>query len=95
MGTRVLIQGKKLSDIRKERYMTQEEFAEELEMSPANVRRLEQSPITGVHYKNFRRLAQLLKLGPASWKNALAWTKTTPPRLRKLPKHLIPRPAWR
>lgn len=84
MGTRVLIQGKKLSDIRKERYMTQEEFAQELEMSPANVRRLEQSPITGVHYKNFRRLAQLLKLGPSELEERIGVDENNPDEIAEI-----------
>ena len=43
MGQRVMILGKRFAALRRERYLTQEEFAQKLEMSPANVRRLEQT----------------------------------------------------
>jgi transcriptional regulator with XRE-family HTH domain len=64
MTQRVLVQGRKFAAIRRERYLTQEEFAQKLEMSPANVRRLEQSEASGMQVKNFRRLATLLNIPP-------------------------------
>lgn len=64
MSQRVIIFGKKFADIRRQRYLTQEEFAQKLQMSPANVRRLEQSETSGMQVKNFRRLATLLDIGP-------------------------------
>ena len=64
MRERVTIFGKRFAALRRERYLTQEEFAQRLEMSPANVRRLEQAEVGGMQVKNFRRLATLLNLGP-------------------------------
>lgn len=64
MNEPVTIVGKRFAALRRERYLTQEEFAQRLEMSPANVRRLEQSPISGMQVKNFRRLAGLLNIAP-------------------------------
>ena len=64
LSQRILIQGKRFAAIRGERYLTQEEFADSLEMSPANIRRLEQTEIGGMQVKNFRRLAALLDIAP-------------------------------
>lgn len=64
MNQRVVILGKQLAALRRERYLTQEEFAQRLEMSAANVRRLEQSGAGGMHVRNFRKLATLLKIEP-------------------------------
>src|ERR1700712_219978 len=64
MGQRVMILGRRFAALRRERYLTQEEFAQRLEMSPANVRRLEQSETGGMQVKNFRRLATLLNVSP-------------------------------
>jgi len=64
MSQRVIILGRRLAAIRRERYLTQDEFADELEMSAANVRRLEQAEAGGMQVKNFRRLAALLKVSP-------------------------------
>ncbi|HZL34698.1 MAG TPA: LexA family transcriptional regulator [Tepidisphaeraceae bacterium] len=64
MSQPVTIMGRRFAAIRRERYLTQEEFAQRLEMSPANVRRLEQSEVSGMQVKNFRRLATLLDLAP-------------------------------
>ena len=64
MSQRVIILGKRFSALRRDRYLTQEEFAQRLEMSPANVRRLEQSEAGGMQVKNFRRLATLLNVSP-------------------------------
>ena len=59
-----MILGKRFAALRRERYLTQEEFAQRLEMSPANVRRLEQLETGGMQVKNFRRLATLLNISP-------------------------------
>lgn len=64
MSQRVLIIGKNLASLRRQRYLTQEEFAQKLDMSPANVRRLEQSEMGGMQVKNFRRLAALVGVSP-------------------------------
>src|ERR1700733_3843892 len=64
MTQRVMIHGKRFAALRRERYLTQDEFAQRLEMSPANVRRLEQSEVGGMQVKNFRRLATLLNVAP-------------------------------
>ena len=64
MADRVMIFGKRFAALRRERYLTQEEFAHRLEMSPANVRRLEQTEMGGMQVKNFRRLAALLDVAP-------------------------------
>ena len=62
---RVLISGRKFAALRRARYLTQEEFAQQIGMSAANVRRLERTEEGGMQAKNFRRLADLLKLSPA------------------------------
>lgn len=64
MSQRVTILGKRFAALRRARYLTQEEFAQRLDMSPANVRRLEQAEVGGMQVKNFRRLATLLELAP-------------------------------
>jgi transcriptional regulator with XRE-family HTH domain len=64
MSQRVIIFGRKFAAIRRDRYLTQEEFAQKLQMSPANVRRIEQSETSGMQVKNFRKLAGLLNLSP-------------------------------
>jgi phage repressor protein C with HTH and peptisase S24 domain len=64
MAQRVMILGKRFAALRRERYLTQDEFAQKLEMSAANVRRLEQSETGGMQVKNFRRLATLLNVSP-------------------------------
>jgi phage repressor protein C with HTH and peptisase S24 domain len=64
MSQRVVVHGRKFAAIRRERYLTQEEFAQKLDMSPANVRRLEQAEVSGMQVKNFRRLAELLNVAP-------------------------------
>src|SRR6476619_1853299 len=64
MSERLLIDGRKLAAIRRDLYLTQDELAQKLEMSPANVRRIEQSEVTGMQVKNFRRLATLLNTAP-------------------------------
>ncbi|MDB5294007.1 MAG: hypothetical protein JWL69_5248 [Phycisphaerales bacterium] len=61
---RILILGKEFAALRRGRYLTQEEFAQRLEMSPANIRRLEQSEVGGMQVKSFRKLAALLSLSP-------------------------------
>lgn len=61
---RVVIFGQKLAALRRERYLTQDEFAQRLEMWAANVRRLEQAQASGMQLKNFRRLASLLNVSP-------------------------------
>ena len=61
---RVLILGKEFAGLRRGRYLTQEEFAQRLEMSPANIRRLEQAEVGGMQVKSFRKLAALLSLSP-------------------------------
>src|ERR1700760_3608368 len=61
---RVLIHGKRFAALRGERYLTQDEFAQRLEMSPANIRRLEQNEVGGMQVKNFCRLATLLNVSP-------------------------------
>ncbi|HET6250010.1 MAG TPA: LexA family transcriptional regulator [Tepidisphaeraceae bacterium] len=71
MGQRVIILGRRLAALRRERYLTQEEFAQRLEMSPANVRRLEQSQSGGMQVKNFRRLATLLNVSPDDLKRQI------------------------
>src|SRR5207248_1281367 len=53
------------------RYLTQDEFAQRLEMSAANVRRLEQAEIGGMQVKNFRRLATLLNVAPDDLRRAI------------------------
>ena len=65
MAERVIIFGKRFAALRRDRFLTQEEFAQRLEMSPANVRRLEQSEAGGMQVKNFRRLAALVNVSPA------------------------------
>src|SRR3954469_19517819 len=64
MSQRVMIHGKKFAEIRRARFLTQEEFAHRLEMSSANVRRLEQAETSGMQVKNFRKLATLTNLSP-------------------------------
>jgi transcriptional regulator with XRE-family HTH domain len=64
MAQRVIILGKRLAALRRDRYLTQEEFAQKLDMSGANIRRLEQSEVGGMQVKNFRRLATLLNVSP-------------------------------
>jgi|SRR5579862_2549993 len=64
LSQHILIVGKRLADLRVERYWTQEEFARRLEMSAANIRRLEQSEASGMQPRNFRRLAALLEIAP-------------------------------
>src|SRR5258708_2955329 len=64
MSKSVTIAGSKFAALRIERYLTQEEFASRLQMSPGNVRRLEQSETGGMQVKNFRRLAELLEITP-------------------------------
>ncbi len=65
MSQRVMIVGRRFAALRRDRYLTQDEFARRLEMSPANVRRLEQADVGGMQVKNFRRLAALMNLTPA------------------------------
>lgn len=64
MSQRVLISGLKFASLRRARYLTQEEFAQQIGMSAANVRRLEQTQMGGMQSRNFRRLAGLLRLTP-------------------------------
>lgn len=64
MGDRLLIDGKRLASLRTERFLTQEELAEQLGMSTAGVRRLEQVGIGGIQFRNFRRLAEMAQLTP-------------------------------
>jgi transcriptional regulator with XRE-family HTH domain len=65
MADRVIIFGRRFAALRRDRFLTQEEFAQRLEMSPANVRRLEQCEAGGMQVKNFRRLAELVNVSPA------------------------------
>ena len=64
MHGRLTISGRKFAALRRARYWTQEEFAQHIGMSAQNVRRLEQSEVGGMQVKNFRRLADLLKVTP-------------------------------
>jgi len=64
MARNVSVAGQKFAAIRRERYLTQEEFAQRLAMSAANVRRIEQSDTSGMHFRNLRRLATLVKTSP-------------------------------
>src|SRR4051812_39434790 len=64
MTQRVTIYGNKFAEMRRSRFLTQEEFARRLEMSSANVRRLEQAETSGMQVKNFRKLASLANLSP-------------------------------
>jgi transcriptional regulator with XRE-family HTH domain len=64
MARNVSVAGQKFAAIRRERYLTQEEFAQRLAMSAANVRRIEQSDTSGMHFRNLRRLATLVKISP-------------------------------
>lgn len=64
MDRDVLIFGRRLAAARKDCFLTQEELAQRLEMSPANVRRLEQSETGGMRVRTFRRLAELLRMTP-------------------------------
>lgn len=64
MIRRVMIDGEKFAAVRSGWYLTQEEFAQRLTMSVANVRRLEQSKEGGMQARNFRRLAELLQVTP-------------------------------
>ena len=64
MSQRIIIIGKCFADLRRDRYLTQEEFAQKLDMSPANVRRIEQSESSGMQARNFRRLATLVNVSP-------------------------------
>src|SRR5947209_1145074 len=66
MVKRVMIVGERFAELRHERYWTQEELAERLRMSPANVRRLEQSEVAAMQPRNFRRLAELMEMAPAA-----------------------------
>jgi phage repressor protein C with HTH and peptisase S24 domain len=71
MQKRVMILGRKLAALRTERYWTQEEFAARLQMSPGNVRRLEQADVSGIQVKNFRRLAELLETTPGQLRDQI------------------------
>jgi transcriptional regulator with XRE-family HTH domain len=64
MSQRIIILGKRFADLRRERYLTQDEFAQKLDMSAANVRRLEQSESSGMQFRNFRKLATLVNVSP-------------------------------
>ena len=75
MPQRVMILGKRLAALRHDRYLTQEEFAQQLAMSSANVRRLEQAPASGMQAKNFRRLAALLELAPEELQRRIGMTE--------------------
>src|SRR5580704_16784362 len=79
MTQRVMILGKRFADLRRERYLTQDEFAQRLEMSPANIRRLEQAEVGGMHVKNFRRLATLLNISPDDLRRAIGAKDAAPP----------------
>jgi len=79
MTQRVMIFGKKFAALRRERYLTQDEFAQRLEMSPANIRRLEQAEVGGMQVKNFRRLAALLNISPDDLRRAIGAKQTSPP----------------
>lgn len=63
-SSHVTIMGSKLAALRRQHYWTQAELAEQLDMSTANVRRLEQADIIGMQLRNFRRLAELLRVTP-------------------------------
>lgn len=60
----VTISGRELAKLREEKYFTQEELAGELEMSKGNIARIEALDVTGMQVKNFRRLAEMLKVTP-------------------------------
>ncbi len=77
MAQRVMILGKRLAALRRERYLTQDEFAQKLDMSPANIRRLEQAQTGGMQVKNFRRLATMLNISPDDLRRAIGATDST------------------
>jgi phage repressor protein C with HTH and peptisase S24 domain len=74
-----MILGKRFAALRRERYLTQDEFAQRLEMSPANVRRLEQAEVGGMQVKNFRRLATLVNVSPDDLRRSIGVKETPPP----------------
>ncbi|HWE03511.1 MAG TPA: LexA family transcriptional regulator [Tepidisphaeraceae bacterium] len=86
MDQRVVIFGKRFAALRRDRFLTQEEFAQRLEMSPANVRRLEQCEMGGMQVKNFRRLAALVNVSPADLRQQIG------PASQVLPAPGRPRP---
>jgi phage repressor protein C with HTH and peptisase S24 domain len=71
---RILIHGRDFAALRQGRYLTQEEFAQRLEMSPANIRRLEQAEVGGMQVKSFRKLAALLNLSPDALRQQIGAT---------------------
>jgi len=78
MSERLLIDGRKLAAIRRDLYLTQDELAQKLEMSPANVRRIEQSEMTGMQVKYFRALrSEFACLDKSKRQMSLKKTRTT------------------
>ena len=73
-----MIFGKGFADLRRERYLTQEEFAQKLDMSAANVRRIEQSESSGMQARNFRRLATLVNVSPEELRRRIGVPVATP-----------------
>lgn len=64
MSQSLFIAGQKLAELRAERFLTQAELAGEMGMSLGGIRRLEQTPVVGIQFRNFRRLAALSRLTP-------------------------------
>jgi transcriptional regulator with XRE-family HTH domain len=59
-----LVRGEEFATLRRGRYLTQSELAEQLGMSVQNVARLEHAKEVGMRAKNFRRLAEVVGLTP-------------------------------
>ncbi len=81
MAQQFFIAGQKLAELRTERFLTQAELAGELGMSLGGVRRLEQTPVVGIHFRNFRRLAEVARLTPEQLRSRIGTSGAAAPPL--------------
>jgi transcriptional regulator with XRE-family HTH domain len=72
MDKAIQISGRKLAALRKRRYMTQEELSRALAISKGRVTAIEAEADTAMYLKNFRKLAEVLKIAPDELEKALA-----------------------
>lgn len=76
----VQILGKKLAALRCEKFFSQEELADKLEMSSANIGRLEQEEVAGMLLSNFRKLAEVVKIDPEILRERIGANGTVAPK---------------
>lgn len=72
MDKAIQISGRKLAALRKRRYMTQEELSRALAISKGRVTAIEAEADTAMYLKNFRKLAEVLKIAPDELEKAIA-----------------------